>query len=73
MMSHACGMGDEVPEEIVRLMLFLKVQGLSYGNSGVQVETVQLLIDFLNYGVYPVVYEQEIGRASCRERVWRYV
>lgn len=34
------------------------MQGLSYGNSGVQVETVQLLIDFLNYGIYPVVYEQ---------------
>ena len=48
MMSHACGTGDEVAEEIVRLMLFLKVQGLSYGNSGVQVETVQLLADFFN-------------------------
>lgn len=58
MMSHACGTGDEVPEEIVRLMLFLKVQGLSYGNSGVQVETVQLLVDFFNYGIHPVVYEQ---------------
>ncbi len=58
MMSHACGTGDEVPEEIVRLMLFLKVQGLSYGNSGVQVETVQLLADFFNYGIHPVVYEQ---------------
>ena len=58
MMSHACGTGDEVAEEIVRLMLFLKVQGLSYGNSGVQVETVQLLADFFNYGIHPVVYEQ---------------
>lgn len=58
MMSHACGMGDEVPEEIVRLMLLLKVQSLSYGNSGVQVETVQRLMDFYNHGVYPVVYEQ---------------
>jgi histidine ammonia-lyase len=58
MMSHACGTGDEVPEEIVKLMLLLKVQGLSYGNSGVQVETVQLLADFYNYGIYPVVYEQ---------------
>ena len=57
-MSHACGTGDEVPEEIVKLMLLLKVQGLSYGNSGVQVETVQLLADFYNYGIYPVVYEQ---------------
>lgn len=57
-MSHACGTGDEVSEEIVRLMLFLKIQGLSYGNSGVQVETVQLLIEFFNRGILPVVYEQ---------------
>ena len=39
-MSHACGTGEMVPEEIIRLMLLLKVQSLSYGNSGVQVITV---------------------------------
>ena len=55
--SHACGTGDEVPEEIVRLMLLLKVQSLAYGHSGVQVETVNRLIDFFNSGIYPVVYE----------------
>src|SRR4051812_17906403 len=37
--SHACGMGDEVPQDIVKLMLYLKIQSLSYGKSGVQVET----------------------------------
>jgi len=57
-MSHACGVGDEVPAEIVRLMLFLKIQGLSYGNSGVQTETVQRLVDFFNYDILPVVYQQ---------------
>jgi histidine ammonia-lyase len=57
-MSHACGMGEEVPEQIVRLMLFLKAQGLAYGHSGVHVETVQRLLDFLNEGVYPIVYQQ---------------
>ena len=57
-MSHACGMGEEVPQEIVRLMLLLKIQSLSYGHSGVQVETVQRLIDFFNHKVYPVVYQQ---------------
>ncbi len=57
-MSHACGTGDELPEDIVRLMMFLKIQGLSYGNSGVQLETVQLLIDFFNNGIHPLVYEQ---------------
>ena len=42
-MSHACGVGDEVRPEIVRLMLALKVKSLSYGYSGVRVETVELL------------------------------
>ncbi|HHV04118.1 MAG: histidine ammonia-lyase [Bacteroidales bacterium] len=57
-MSHACGMGPEVPKKIVRLMLFLKIRSLSYGFSGVQLKTVERLIDFFNNGVYPVVYEQ---------------
>lgn len=56
--SHACGMGDEVPKEIVKLMILLKIQGLSQGHSGVQLVTVQRLIDFYNGGVYPVIYEQ---------------
>ncbi|MBR1992670.1 MAG: histidine ammonia-lyase [Bacteroidales bacterium] len=56
--SHACGIGDEVPQEIVRLMLLMKIQSLSYGNSGVQVVTLQRLVDFFNKGVYPVVYQQ---------------
>lgn len=57
-MSHACGTGDEVPQEIVKLMLLLKVQGLSYGNSGVQLQTVERLIDLYNHNVLPVVYQQ---------------
>jgi histidine ammonia-lyase len=56
--SHACGMGDEVPEEIVRLMLLLKVLGLSQGYSGVRVEIVQRLCEFYNKGITPVVFEQ---------------
>ncbi len=56
-MSHACGTGDEVSPEIVRLMLLLKVHALSSGNSGVQVQTVQRLIDFYNNDLLPVVYE----------------
>jgi histidine ammonia-lyase len=56
--SHACGTGAEVPEDIVKLMLFLKIQSLSYGNSGVQSDTVERLIAFFNHQVYPVVYQQ---------------
>jgi histidine ammonia-lyase len=55
--SHACGMGDEVPEAIVRLMLLLKVHGLSQGYSGVRPAIVQRLADFYNLGISPVVYE----------------
>jgi histidine ammonia-lyase len=57
-MSHACGTGDEVPAEIVKLMLLLKIQSLSYGKSGVQLQTVERLIDFYNNNVLPVVYQQ---------------
>lgn len=55
--SHACGIGPEVPEEIVRLMLFLKAQCLSHGYSGAQPETVERLIDMFNHGVFPRIYE----------------
>ncbi len=57
-MSHACGMGEEVPQDIVKLMLLLKIQGLSYGHSGVQLKTIQRLIDFYNNDVLPIVYQQ---------------
>ncbi len=57
-MSHACGIGEEVPQYIVKLMLLLKVQGVAYGHSGVQLETVERLIDFYNHDITPVVYQQ---------------
>ncbi len=57
-MSHACGAGETVRPEIVKLMLFLKVQNLSYGHSGVQLITVQRLMDMFNNDILPVVYQQ---------------
>lgn len=57
-LSHACGMGETVPNEIVKRMLLLKVLGLSHGNSGVQLETVERLIFFFNNDIFPVVYQQ---------------
>jgi histidine ammonia-lyase len=56
--SHACGTGEEVPQEIVKLMLLLKIQSLSYGHSGVQLQTVERLVDFYNHDILPVVYTQ---------------
>ena len=58
MMSHACGTGDRVPNEIVKIMLLLKIQSLSYGYSGCKLDTVERLIDFFNNDIYPVVYMQ---------------
>ena len=58
MMSHACGTGQRVPSEIARLMILLKVQSLSYGHSGVQLVTVERLIEMFNNNIIPVVYEQ---------------
>ena len=57
-MSHACGSGETVRPEIVKLMLFLKAQSLAYGHSGAQLVTVQRLIDMFNNDVLPVVYQQ---------------
>ena len=56
--SHACGIGVPAPQEVVKLMLLLKILSLSKGHSGVQLATVELLIEFYNNEIYPVVYEQ---------------
>ena len=57
-MSHACSIGEEVPQEIVKLMMAFKVKSLAYGYSGVQLKTVERLVEMFNMGVYPVVYQQ---------------
>ncbi len=57
-MSHACGTGDEVPSTIVKLMILFKIKALSHGNSGVQLDTVERLIDFYNHNITPVIYTQ---------------
>lgn len=56
--SHACGAGALIPKPVIKLMLLLKIQSLSYGNSGVALSTVERLIDFYNNDILPVIYEQ---------------
>jgi histidine ammonia-lyase len=56
--SHACGMGEYVPKNIVKLMLLLKIKSLCYGHSGVTMLTVQRLVDMYNANVLPVIYTQ---------------
>lgn len=56
--SHACGMGEEVPQAVVRLMLLTKIRSLAFGYSGVQLATMQRLVDLYNHDILPVVYTQ---------------
>jgi histidine ammonia-lyase len=56
--SHACGLGEEVPPIIVKLMIAFKIKSLSYGHSGVQIDTVKRLMDMYNYEVLPVIFTQ---------------
>jgi len=56
--SHACGTGNLVPKPVIKLMLLLKIQSLSYGHSGVQLSTVERLIDFYNNDILPIIYTQ---------------
>jgi len=56
-MSHACGAGDEISSEVVKIMILLKIQSLSFGHSGVQLSTVERLIDFFNNDILPVIYQ----------------
>ena len=58
LLSHACGTGNEVPKPIVKLMLLLKIQSLSYGHSAIALTTIQRLVDFYNHDILPVVYTQ---------------
>jgi histidine ammonia-lyase len=57
-MSHACGIGEEVPQHLVKIMLLLKIKSLSFGHSGVQMATVNRLVDFFNHDIFPVIYTQ---------------
>ncbi len=58
LVSHSCGVGDEVPAEIVRAMVLLKIRSLGRGYSGVRLETVQRLVDHWNAGLFPSVPSQ---------------
>ncbi|MDD2198678.1 MAG: histidine ammonia-lyase [Bacteroidales bacterium] len=57
-LSHACGTGNKVNDDVVRMMLLLKIHALAYGKSGVHITTVQSLMNFFNNNILPVVYEQ---------------
>src|SRR2546430_3007127 len=53
--SHACGVGDPYPPEVVRAAMLLRANALAKGNSGARIETVETLLECLNGGVLPYV------------------
>ena len=56
--SHACGFGKEVDNEVVKIMMLLKIQSMSRGYSGITLTTLKRLIYFFNHDIFPIVYEQ---------------
>lgn len=56
--SHSCSIGTPIDGTVVKLMLMLKAHALSMGYSGVQVETVERILDFYNEDIIPVVYDR---------------
>lgn len=54
-MSHACGVGEPLPDEVVRAMMLLRINALGIGYSGIRVSTVQTLVEMLNKDVIPVI------------------
>lgn len=56
--SHACAVGNPLPESTVRAIMMLRANALAKGYSGIRTETLQLLIDCINHGVHPVIPEQ---------------
>jgi len=58
LMSHACGMGEPLAKQTVRVMMALRVNALIQGYSGLREETVLKLVEYLNEDLIPVVYEK---------------
>ncbi len=56
--SHACGMGEEVPQEVVKIMMLLKIRNFIYGKSAVSIETAERMLFFYNNDILPVIYQQ---------------
>ena len=56
--SHACGIGNPLPDEVVRGMMLLRVNALIRGNSGIRIEVLEKLVEMINKDVCPVVFEK---------------
>ena len=64
LLSHACGFGEPYPEDVVRAIMLLRINTLTRGFSGISLETLQQMVDYLNLGIHPVVPAQGSVGAS---------
>jgi len=64
LMSHSCGFGEEMPEDFVRAIMLLRINTLTRGYSGISMETLKQLLDYLNLGIHPVIPRQGSVGAS---------
>ena len=62
--SHAVGVGDPLPEDVVRAIMVLRLNGLICGHSGITLTTLSQLVNFINLGISPIVPEQGSVGAS---------
>ncbi len=62
--SHSAGTGDEIPEEVVRAMMLLRLNALARGYSGIRYTTLNLLVEMLNHGIHPAIPSQGSVGAS---------
>ncbi len=58
LMSHAAGVGNPLPSEVVRAIMALRIHDLSLGYSGCRMETIRYMLQFLNKGVTPIIPEK---------------
>ncbi|ACV26945.1 histidine ammonia-lyase [Kangiella koreensis] len=63
-LSHAAGIGELLPDNVVRLLMVLKLSSLAQGHSGVRRETVDALVSLVNHEVYPCIPEKGSVGAS---------
>ncbi|HZK09608.1 MAG TPA: histidine ammonia-lyase [Clostridia bacterium] len=56
--SHACGLGNPLEEDLVRGVMLLRINALAKGNSGIRLSTLQTLLAMLNKGVHPIIPEK---------------
>ena len=63
-LSHAMGVGEPLSTEVVRAMLLLRAQSLSFGYSGIRLQVIELILECLNHGIHPIIPSQGSVGAS---------